>query len=113
MQKWRFEVLGAVDSPITRLLNPAENAYQQDFIDNWTPADIMVIAALINPDQFIRKSSSCHATIELNGILTRGQMIIDHNRKNPDNAEVIQSVDEKIYKNLLLWTVGHPDGALN
>lgn len=95
------------------MLNPAEKAYQQDFIDNWTPADIMVIAALIKPDDFINRSSNCYATIELNGILTRGQMIIDHNRKNPDNVEVIESVDEKVYKNLLLWTVGHPDGVLD
>lgn len=69
----------------------------------------MVIAALIKPNEFIKKSTNYYATIELNGSLTRGQMIIDHKRENPDNAVVIESVDETVYKQLCLWAAGHPD----
>lgn len=44
-----------------------------------------------------------HATVELDGVYTRGQMVFDR-RSDNFNVTVIETVDEEEFKKTLLWS---------
>lgn len=100
-------MLGAIDSPIIKLLNPAEKVFLTD-VDNWRPVDVHLVAAFLKPKETVRKAAKRFVSIELNGSLTRGQMIVDHLKEKAHNALVIELVNGDILKNLFLWAAGHP-----
>lgn len=64
------------------------------------------MAAFLNPNKIIKKISRCHATIELVGFHTRGQVVIDHLRKEDENTIFIELIDSEEFKKMILWTAG-------
>lgn len=101
---WRFDVIGKIDNPITRFLNPIEEkAYKNQ--QNWTPYDTYCAASFIDPS-LVRRTENFHMTIELNGMFTRGQVVIDHiDELNYKNVTVIEEIDVEKFKSLMVTTV--------
>lgn len=90
------------------LLNEPEiKVFQQNKCNKWNPCDAFVSAIFLKPDQIIQKSKNCHATVELSGTLTRGQVVIDHLNKNQKNITLVLKVDVEKCKQLFLWTAEH------
>lgn len=76
----------------------------------WNPCDAFVSAIFLKPDEIIQKSRNCHATVELSGNLTRGQVVIDHLQQNQKNIIIVEEMNVDKCKQLLLWTAEH-DGV--
>lgn len=90
------------------LLNEPEiKVFQHNKCNKWNPCDAFVSAIFLKPDQIIQKSKNCHATVELSGTLTRGQVVIDHLNKNQKNITIVEQVDVEKCKQLFLWTAEH------
>lgn len=52
-----------------KLLNEPEiKVFQQNNCTKWNPCDAFVSAIFLKPDEIIRKSKNCHATVELSGM---------------------------------------------
>lgn len=101
---WRFDVIGKFNNKITNFLNPIEEKAYKKF-DEWTPFDTFCAAAFIDPSIALR-TENFHMTIELSGIFTRGQVIIDHiNEVNYKNVTVIEEIDVEKFKLLVMNTV--------
>lgn len=106
---WRTDVLGALTNPITELLNALDDfVYVQRKALYFKPCDALLTAVLICPESIVA-SNKWHASVELHGTHTRGQLALDHLKAKEDNVVIVERVDEEIFKRLLLWTVGHPD----
>ncbi|XP_032588881.1 pyrimidine-specific ribonucleoside hydrolase RihA isoform X2 [Drosophila mojavensis] len=89
------------------ILNKVENSQYE--IDNWNPCDALLVAACLFDKQFIKKSSTWHATVDLTGTHTRGQMVLDHLReckKFPENVRIIEFVDDEFFKHIVEWVAG-------
>lgn len=101
---WRFNVLGKVDSKVTRFLNPIE---KKGFLNReiWTPFDAYAMASFILPE-IVKRTEDFHMTIELGGFFTRGQVVIDHiDREEYKNVTVIEEIDIEKFKELITVTV--------
>ncbi|KAF0296804.1 hypothetical protein FJT64_005755 [Amphibalanus amphitrite] len=55
------------------------------------------------------------ASVELQGQLTRGQLVVDRRdwhaarARTPCNVNIVQALDMQLYKKMLLDAFGHPD----
>lgn len=81
-------------------------------MDNWNPCDALLVAAWLFEKQFIKKSSTWNATVDLTGTHTRGQMVLDHLReckKFPENVRIIEFVDDECFKHIVEWAAGLRD----
>jgi len=108
-QAWRFNVLGAIQNAQMDLLNTVEKkVWEKSRFTSWIPCDAILAAILLRPD-IVMRSRTCHATVELHGTHTRGQVIIDHLKLKEPNVHLIDEVDTSILKKMLLWAAGHPD----
>ncbi|XP_050332121.1 inosine-uridine preferring nucleoside hydrolase-like isoform X1 [Bactrocera neohumeralis] len=104
---WRLNVLGSIQSPFIELLNLVERAiFIPKGIERWLVCDAVVVAAYLFPHLTVKQSRSYHATVELTGTHTRGQMVIDHLKHQKDNVNIIMEVDGDQYKNIIAWTAG-------
>lgn len=72
---------------------------------NYVPSDALLAAAILFPEKCITTKRQCHATVELHGQHTRGQMIVDHLGRIKHNVTLVESMDAEEIKNTLLWTV--------
>lgn len=61
------------------------------------------MAVFLFPDKCIRTKKQYHATIELHGHHTRGQMVLDHLRKFKQNVTIIETIDGEEMKKILLF----------
>ncbi|XP_037724621.1 pyrimidine-specific ribonucleoside hydrolase RihB [Drosophila subpulchrella] len=121
---WRLKEFAArakeAGHPAITLLNQVEAAQwlpmiEQYGIDTWNPCDAIVVAAWLFGDRLIRRHSTWHATVDLRGTHTRGQMVLDHLRereKYPENVRIIELVDVEFFKRICEWIAGLDDGAL-
>lgn len=101
-QEWRFNVLGNVTDRNVQLLNEVESiAFRNRTF--FTPFDALLTAAFLFPEKCIRTQNRRRVTVELQGIHTRGQMVIDHRSSNY-NVNVIEALDEEEFKKILEWT---------
>lgn len=66
------------------------------------PCDAFLAAAFLEPDKIIKEKSRYYATIELHGLQTRGQVVIDHLKAHKENVTIIQQIDGDLFKQLLL-----------
>ncbi|XP_031639008.1 uncharacterized protein C1683.06c-like [Contarinia nasturtii] len=98
--EWRFNVLGKVDNENVQLLNKVEQiAFRNS--ERFEPFDALLVASFLFPE-CIRQQNRYNATIELQGIHTRGQMVFD--RSSSDyNVNVVEMVHEDKFKEILLW----------
>lgn len=108
-QAWRFNVLGAIQNTQMDLLNTVEKkVWEKSRFTSWIPCDAILAATLLRPD-IVMRSQKCHATVELHGTHTRGQVIIDHLKLKDPNVHLIEEVDTSVLKKMLLRAAGHPD----
>ena len=68
----------------------------------YTPFDALLVAIFLHPE-VARAKYSYNATVELQGIHTRGQMVFDR-RSNKHNVSVIELLYGEEIKKLLQWT---------
>lgn len=66
--------------------------------------DAFLMAVFVFPEKCIQTRSQYHATIELHGFHTRGQMVLDHKRRNKHNVTIIETLNEEEVKNALHFT---------
>jgi len=106
MVDWRMNVLGKLDSVVTNFLNPVDvNCAVRG---NWIPCDCYLMVCFLLP-RLIKKVEDYHVTVELAGNYARGQMIIDHLKREKPNARVIEEIDAELFKELMMWICG--DGS--
>lgn len=106
-QDWRFNILGAIQNRHMELLNAVEKkVWGKSRYTTWISCDAMLAAAVLCPDIVI-KSQKCHATIELHGTHTRGQVVLDHLQVKDPNVHLIEKVDTSVLKKMLLWAAEH------
>lgn len=103
-QNWRFNTLGKIDNKNVQLLNEIDGiTYDKSGLPYYRPYDAVLIAAFLFPDKCIRRMNEYHVTVELQGLYTRGQMILDR-QNNEHNAFVVEKVYEEEFKKIQLWT---------
>lgn len=84
-------------------MNEAEAKIYRNY-ECFMPCDAYLTAAFLFPDKCIRKKQNIHVTVELNGIHTRGQMVLDHLGKNDHNVTIIELLNEDEIRKALHWT---------
>uniref|UniRef100_A0A336MYK3 CSON010048 protein n=1 Tax=Culicoides sonorensis TaxID=179676 RepID=A0A336MYK3_CULSO len=102
---WRFnELTRNINNKITQLLDPIEKKAYKNW-NYWSPFDTFCAAYFIDPT-IARKTEDFHMTIELNGLFTRGQVVIDHlDQQTYKNVTVIEEIDVEKFKMLIEDTV--------
>lgn len=85
-----------------QLFNEIDSVAYKNF-DSFVPCDAYLTAAFLFPKKCIRTKQQYHATIELQGVRTRGQVVIDHTHKNKSNVTIIETLYEEEVKNALLF----------
>ncbi|XP_054730109.1 nucleoside hydrolase-like [Anastrepha obliqua] len=104
---WRLNVLGSVQTPFIDLLNRVERALLiPKGTKRWLVCDALAVAAYLFPHLVVKETQLHHATIELAGIHTRGQMVIDHLHQEQKNANIITVVNIDNYQKIIAWTGG-------
>lgn len=101
-----MNILGEIANRITRFMNPIEEKCYREFTE-WVPCDAILAAIFLTKNTLIQKSSQWHATVELSGHHTRGQLVLDHLRKKNNNLTIIEKVNQEIFMEIMLWTAGH------
>lgn len=103
-QDWRFNVLSKGDCKNMELLNKIDEYCYRNYT-HFAPCDALLTAVLVFPDKCIKTKRQCHATVELHGHYSRGQMVLDHLEKNKHNVTIIETIDVEEMKNALIWAV--------
>ncbi|XP_059490511.1 inosine-uridine preferring nucleoside hydrolase-like [Neocloeon triangulifer] len=110
--EWREKVFGKANTKQIELLNKIEQTVNEKSKNpSWIPCDSFITAAFIDPS-IITKLETYHLTVELHGVRTRGQVVIDHLRKCDDNVKLIKEVDLEKFKQLMYMAVDHPNCVL-
>ncbi|KAK9510737.1 hypothetical protein O3M35_005463 [Rhynocoris fuscipes] len=89
---------------INKIEKPILDRMRRLNIKSWVSADAM-LAAVILDDNIITEKFTAHATVELNGSYTRGQLVIDHLNIKDHNITIIKSLNGNFYKELLFRVV--------
>lgn len=103
VQEWRLEIVKDVKCRCIELLNEAEKICYRNWAE-WVPVDGFLIAAFLFPELSVSKSRQLHATVELSGKHTRGQMVLDHLKRRSSNVTVIDLLNEEGCKKIFQWT---------
>lgn len=107
--QWRFDVLGAIDNQIAKLMNALdEKMYGDGKRKYFRPCDGLLAAVFMCPE-LVLVDGEWHATVELHGRHTRGQLVLDHLKASKNNVRIVEKINEELFKKILLWTVGHAD----
>lgn len=104
LQKWRYEVLASIKNPPFDLLTKAEKRCYPPDRQIWLTADSYLAAAYLYPQDTIVKKSDHNVTIELHGMHTRGQLVLDHLKRKTPNVTIIETINEEFFKSVLLKT---------
>lgn len=105
---WRLDVIGNVANKFVQFLNIVERKLYAQY-ESWMVCDALLTAAYLFP-HCIKKERAWHATVELAGHFTRGQVVVDHLNKNPHNVKIIELLCSSSCKDALLWTA-NPDAV--
>ena len=106
---WRQNVLGKIESPMAEFLNSLEQPWfdRPGYGSVWKAWDQLAMMAALEKESIV-KSRSCKASVELQGRLTRGQMVIEKRAFAAANAKrnviVIDKLNEEIFKETLIRT---------
>ncbi|EDX04814.1 GD22117 [Drosophila simulans] len=110
---WRLDVLGSVDHPFVKLLSRVERSMLVPRgIKHWINPDAALAAAYIFPKAMIAEQLDYHATVELAGVHTRGQMVLDHLRGRrvdaihgkKSNVRIITHLNREPFRTIMSWT---------
>lgn len=105
--KWRFEVLGSIGNPVTELMNALDHKlYTSRDRIYFRPCDALLAAVFLCPE-LVEVANEWHASVELAGRHTRGQLVLDHLKANTDNVRIVERINEELFKKMLQWVVGH------
>lgn len=109
---WRFDVLARHEHhPIVRWLTPIEEAIwrpsRADGLPTYGMCDALLVGCLLFPERLVRRQRRRKCTVELQGVHTRGQVVVDHggSAKEDGNVMMIELLDVEECKKLMLWTV--------
>lgn len=70
---------------------------------NWIPADAILVAALLFPDEIIVKEQRYHGEVELKGDRTRGQLTLSRVRSEcKENIKVVKLVNRDFFKTVIV-----------
>lgn len=89
------------------ILNKAEKSVlvkNNEF--NWSPADSILVAAFLFPDEMIVKDDFYIANVELKGDHTRGQLVLNKNLEYKRNTRVVKLVNRDFFKTIILRAAG-------
>lgn len=100
-QSWRFGEVAAIRSPFMNLLTKAEKSLVFADPNIWICCDAMLVATFLNPSTIVA-SKEMHVTVELFGIKTRGQVVIDHLGEEEPNVTMVTKVDEELFKEMVI-----------
>lgn len=67
----------------------------------WLTCDGLLVLAYLYPENGIVKASEHNATVELHGLYTRGQLVLDHLKNNSNNVTIIESINEKLFMEIV------------
>lgn len=86
-------------------MNPIEKALflPREDIKTWPICDAALVATFLFPEEMIIDSRDCHATVELMGLNTRGQLTIDPFNTKPTNVHMLEVIDDVACKEIFLW----------
>lgn len=94
--------MGSVDHTNIQLLNEIERiAFNGKQF--YTPFDSLLVAVFLFPEKSIQTEHTYCATVELQGLHTRGQLVFNLN-SSKHNVCVVEAVNPDEIKNLLIWT---------
>lgn len=100
---WREE-FGASEGKIMSLLNKIEKPIiarsKKVGYKHYITADQLLAAIFINSD-VLEIFEEVYATVELGGLYTRGQLVIDHLGSNVPNITLVKSINSELYKEIL------------
>ncbi|KAH8344656.1 hypothetical protein KR067_002367 [Drosophila pandora] len=118
---WRLNVLGAVNHPFVELLTKVERSMlvPRGF-EKWLSCDSLLSAAYLFPEAMIADQKEFYATVELSGVHTRGQMVLDHLRgRKVDsihgkkfNMKVIRRLHSEAYRTIVSWAGFLPEANI-
>ncbi|XP_017115651.1 pyrimidine-specific ribonucleoside hydrolase RihA [Drosophila elegans] len=110
---WRLNVLGSVDHPFVELLTRVERTMMVPRgIKKWLNPDAALAATYLFPEAMIAEQLEYHATVELCGVHTRGQMVLDHLRGRrvdtihgkKNNVRIITHLNREPFRTIIAWT---------
>ncbi|KAG5896290.1 hypothetical protein JTB14_008846 [Gonioctena quinquepunctata] len=100
--EWRNEVLGNATPELALLAKAEESVYKGSKYKHWLPCDAFLAFCYLNPGSSIKKNTLHHATVELHGTHTRGQVVLDHLKGKKPNVSIIEEFDEELFKKEVL-----------
>ncbi|XP_031787342.1 inosine-uridine preferring nucleoside hydrolase isoform X2 [Nasonia vitripennis] len=103
--EWRDNVFGKIDTPVVELINTIDSGKYKTSKKrtlNYRPCDALLAGVLLRPD-IAKDLALHHVDIELNGLKTRGQVVIDDLASNEPNVHIIQDLDFETFKDLLIY----------
>lgn len=87
-----------------QLLNTLETAlYKKLPYPRWIICDAILVMAYCFRKLELSKKRCYYVTVELLGKHTRGQMVLDHKRKDHGNTYIILDMDKEHYKQIVSW----------
>lgn len=95
-----------IGNPAFELVTKAERQipYYNCRTEFWETCDPLLVMAYLYPEEAVIKASEHNATVELHGIHTRGQLVLDHLKKNAHNVIIIESVNNKLFMDIVYET---------
>lgn len=105
LAEWRMKVLNSNGNPVTNFLDPID---QKTVLNgNHINCDLYLISCFL-VREIIKKTRRVHATVELAGGHTRGQVVIDHFVRSRDpNVTFIEKIDAEMLKRFMMWICEH------
>lgn len=70
----------------------------------WETCDPLLVMAYLYPEDGVTEASEHNATVELHGIHTRGQLVLDHLKINAPNVTILERVNEKLFMDIMYET---------
>uniref|UniRef100_A0A182N906 Inosine/uridine-preferring nucleoside hydrolase domain-containing protein n=1 Tax=Anopheles dirus TaxID=7168 RepID=A0A182N906_9DIPT len=103
--QWRLQKLGADESrTVLRILNAVERkVYGQR--PSWMPCDAFLVAVYMWPE-CVEQEKRYPVDVEVHGSLTRGQMVLDHQRLGTGHVRIIDHINESKFEELCWVAVG-------
>lgn len=94
-----------IENPAFQLVTKAEQQIPYyNCTGFWETCDPLLVMAYLYPEEAVIKASQHNATVELRGIHTRGQLVLDHLKKNAHNVIIIESVNKKLFMDIMCET---------
>lgn len=105
-QDWRFKELTKVPNPAFELLTRAENQIRAFYtaltgVSEWITCDPFLVVSYLYPEETVVKCSQHSGTIELHGKYTRGQFVVDREKRKAPNVKIIENVNTEFFKTVV------------